>query len=87
MPRQKQIKPFYLVITDRDKGLFTVIGPTTDDTLWENDIEEAQKAGRQVNCYTHNLYNREDIIIYTEQQQGLKYTNDTTFIMVPGKLL
>jgi len=75
MSRQRQIKPFFLVITDRDKGLFNVIGPMSDDTSWNDRVCKAQESGRQVNCHNPNLYSRESIITAVEKQLGLKYTD------------
>jgi len=50
MLRRRQIDPFFLVIVDRLKGLFTVEGPMTDDTEWNEAVCSAQKAGRFVTC-------------------------------------
>lgn len=47
MSRQQ---PFYLIVTDRDNGTFSVEGPMTDDTLWNHAVVVAQKSGRQVRC-------------------------------------
>ena len=48
--RRRQIDPFFLVIVDRHKGLFTVEGPMTDGTEWNEAVCSAQKAGRFVTC-------------------------------------
>lgn len=50
MPRQPGIEPFYLIITDKDNGTFSVEGPMTDDRLWNHAVVAAQKSGRQVRC-------------------------------------
>lgn len=46
------IKPFLLIVTDRDKQVFTVEGPMMDDRPWNDAVVAAQNAGRQVNCST-----------------------------------
>lgn len=48
---KRQIVPFHLVIIDRDKALFNVVGQMTDDTSWNERVCDAQKNGRQVNCH------------------------------------
>ena len=51
MPRQRRIKPFYLVLVDHDSKMFNVIGPIVDDTKWNNKIVELQYTGRNINCF------------------------------------
>jgi hypothetical protein len=46
-----KIAPFVLVVVDRDKGVFTVEGPMTDDTSWNAAVVKAQDAGRDINCH------------------------------------
>jgi len=75
MSRIKHIDPFFLVITDRDKGLFNVVGPMTDDNPWNERVCAAQNEGRHVNCQNPNLQNRETIIAMVKQQLGLEYTD------------
>jgi hypothetical protein len=31
MPRDEPAQPFYLIVTDHDRGVFAVEGPMTDD--------------------------------------------------------
>ena len=45
-------REFLLVVTDRDKNIFTVEGPMSDDTRWIEAVCAAQDAGRRVNCHT-----------------------------------
>ena len=52
MPREHYLEPFYLIITDKDNGTFSVEGPMTDDRLWNLAVVIAQKSGRQVRCST-----------------------------------
>jgi hypothetical protein len=60
MPRERYIKSFYLIITDKDNGTFSVEGPMTDDTLWNHAVVVAQKLGRQVRCSTASEFSAED---------------------------
>lgn len=46
------IDPFLLLVVDHDKKEFTVEGPMTDDTKWNDAVVAAQDTGRQVNCHT-----------------------------------
>jgi hypothetical protein len=50
--RHQPVEPFFLIIADRDAGVFTVEGPMTDDTEWVVAVCDAQQAGRRVNCST-----------------------------------
>ena len=60
MPRAHYLEPFYLIITDRDNGTFSVEGPMTDDRLWNHAVVVAQKLGRQVRCSTGSGFSAED---------------------------
>ena len=57
MSRQQ---PFYLIITDRDNGTFSVEGPMIDDRPWNHAVVVAKKAGRQVRCATEGGFSVED---------------------------
>lgn len=56
MPQQ----PFYLIVTDKDKGTFSVEGPMTDDREWNHAVVAAQKTGRRVRCSPANGSSAED---------------------------
>jgi hypothetical protein len=45
-------KPFCIVVSDRDRNVFSVHGPMTDDREITNQVVEAQESGRAVNCST-----------------------------------
>jgi hypothetical protein len=47
---RKQIDPFFLIVVDRDQGIFSVEGPMTDDTEWVEAVVGAQKTGRDIHC-------------------------------------
>jgi hypothetical protein len=34
MPRDDPNQPFYLIVTDHDRGVFTVEGPMMDERPW-----------------------------------------------------
>lgn len=57
MSRQQ---PFYLIITDRYNGTFSVEGPMTDDRPWNHAVVVAQKAGPEVRCATEGGFSVED---------------------------
>ena len=48
-------KSFVMVIADHDKKEFSVEGPMSDDTEWNEAVVKAQAAGRNVNCSTSTV--------------------------------
>jgi hypothetical protein len=60
MPRVHYVEPFYMIVTDKDNGTFSVEGPMTDDRPWNHAVVLAQKSGRQVRCSTANGFSAED---------------------------
>jgi len=48
--KRRKIVPFFLIVADRDKRVFTVEGPMLDDTAWSEAVGRAQKEGRRVSC-------------------------------------
>lgn len=76
MAKQRKVDPFYLVITDRDRKLFCVVGPMSDDTDWNRKVDSAQKLGREVNCYTANRsLSREQIVSETAKRIGFAHSD------------
>ena len=45
MPRVRYIDPFYMIVTDKDHGTFSVEGPMTDDRPWNHAVVLAQNQG------------------------------------------
>ena len=45
-------RTFVLVVVDRGTGEFTVEGPMSDDWPWGSAVLDAQKAGRNVHCFS-----------------------------------
>jgi hypothetical protein len=80
MPRPR-IEPFLLVIVDDDQHAFSVVGPMTDDTNWNNRVCDAQAKGRQVRCHAPGRSQTREQIIDYFQESGLKYNPD------PGLLI
>ncbi len=77
MPRQRTIAPFHLIITDRDKGVFNIVGPMVDDTEWNERVCQCQGNGRHVNCQTANRnLTEQQIIVEVTERLGLKHTNE-----------
>jgi hypothetical protein len=60
MPQGQYGAPFYMIIIDKDNGTFSVEGPMTDDKHWNHAVVVAQKAGRQVRCFTASGFSAED---------------------------
>lgn len=70
-----KIEPFHLIITDKDQGIFNIIGPITDDTEWNTRVSQCQNSGRNVNCQTENKALTEELLINkTTRRLGLNYT-------------
>jgi hypothetical protein len=42
MPRDDPDQPFYLIVTDHDRGVFSVEGPMADDRPWNEAAREAR---------------------------------------------
>jgi hypothetical protein len=61
MSPARKIDPFLLVVTDRDKGTFTIEGPITDDSCWNSAVVRAQEQGRNVRCFTPGPGTRQDV--------------------------
>ncbi|MBF6650211.1 hypothetical protein [Methylobacter sp. BlB1] len=71
------IEAFYLIVTDRDKKVFNIVGPMTDDTSWNKKVCECQDQGRHINCQTvSRALSREELISRIAMQLDLKYTDD-----------
>jgi hypothetical protein len=51
MPRRDDLgQPFYLIVTDHDRGVFAVEGPMTDDRPWKEAATHARNHQRRVVC-------------------------------------
>jgi hypothetical protein len=42
--------PFYLIIADHDRGVFSVEGPMTDDRSWQGAVREARHHKHRIIC-------------------------------------
>jgi hypothetical protein len=60
MPETDPIQPFFLIITDHDRGFFSVEGPMTDDRLWKEAAREARNDQRRITCGPSGL-DRDDL--------------------------
>ena len=72
MPRSFSTRPFFLIVSDWDKRVFTVEGPMTDDRPWNKAVARAQGAGRQVKCCSGGS-NRDEAIRAYGGAFGLKF--------------
>jgi hypothetical protein len=50
MPRDDSSQPFYLIVTDHDRGVFAVEGPMTDDRPWKEAATSARNRQRRIVC-------------------------------------
>jgi hypothetical protein len=42
--------PFYLIVTDHDRGVFAVEGPMIDDRRWQAAAREARNHQQRITC-------------------------------------
>ena len=74
-----QIKrEFFLAVIDEDNRIFTIEGPMTDDTRWNDAVCRAQSAGRSVRCFTAESDPKQSIADL--ERRGLK-------VAKPGSIL
>ena len=50
MPSDDPDQPFYLIVTDQDRGVFAVEGPMTDDRPWKEAATFARNQQRRIVC-------------------------------------
>ena len=50
MPDAAAPAPFFLVVTDHDRGMFAVEGPMTDDHPWQFMARVARDHHRRITC-------------------------------------
>jgi hypothetical protein len=50
MPEVDPTVPFYLIVTDHDRGVFAVEGPMTDDRRWQAAAREARNHQHRITC-------------------------------------
>jgi hypothetical protein len=71
------IEPFYLIITDSDKGVFNIVGPMKDDTNWNKKVCDEQDKGRHVKCQSaNNALSLEELKRRVSMQLSLKHTDE-----------
>ena len=53
MPEADPTDPFYLIIADHDRGVFSIEGPMTDDQPWQSAARYARdQHQRRISCGT-----------------------------------
>ena len=69
------IEPFYMVIEDEDRRLFTVQGPMVDDRWRINHLSELRSERRNVRCHhvEQALTTREALIADTTARTGYQF--------------
>ena len=50
MPPDESSQPFFLIVTDHDRGVFAVEGPMTDDRPWNEAASYARNHQHRVVC-------------------------------------
>ncbi len=50
MPDADPAPPFYLIVTDHDRGMFAVEGPMTDDRPWHEAAAHARSHQHRIVC-------------------------------------
>lgn len=50
MSDARQPAPFYLIVTDHDRGVFAVEGPMTDDRPWNEAASYARNRQHRITC-------------------------------------
>lgn len=73
------MEQFLLVVVDDDKKVFSVEGPMTNDTSWNENICSAQKSGRNVRCFSSKS-NKASIITEMENSYKLEHVASGTII-------
>ena len=50
MAGEEIVTPFFLMVTDHDRGVFAVEGPMTDDHPWQSAARAARDRQRRITC-------------------------------------
>jgi hypothetical protein len=50
MDEHEPTQPFFLIVIDEDRGVFSVEGPMTDGRPWQSAARKARKDARHVVC-------------------------------------
>jgi hypothetical protein len=50
MPDSDPTQPFYLIVADHDRGVFSVEGPMTDDRPWQSAAQYARNHQHRITC-------------------------------------
>jgi hypothetical protein len=79
MPRSRRTSPFFLVVADRDNGVFTVEGPMIDDTPWNKAVVRAQNNGRNVKCCNGGSSYDEAVGAY-RREYGLRFVEPGSIV-------
>jgi hypothetical protein len=68
--------PILLVIIDRDRKCFNVIGPLVDDSEWTRKVATLRDQGRDVSCHDVRGWTRQQTIDYETKASGFAFTTD-----------
>jgi hypothetical protein len=77
MIKKNKFKQMFVIVADRDKKQFNVLGPVIDDTQITNKVCEAQTTGRNIMCNATDEFNTKESIIKTyAEQTGYNYVKE-----------
>ena len=69
-------EPFFIVVVDRDNGVFNVIGPVEDDAPYVREVNRIQRKGRSVDLHNPGEFTaREDVVREVERSLGFTYAD------------
>ncbi len=69
-------EPFFIVVVDRDNGVFNVIGPVEDDAPYVREVSRIQRKGRNVDLHNPGEFAaREDVVREVERTLGFAYAD------------
>jgi hypothetical protein len=84
-PKAKNVKrershlhpePFFIVVVDRDNGIFNVIGPVEDDAPYVREVNRIQRKGRNVDLHNPGEFAaRDDVVREVERTLGFAYAD------------
>lgn len=69
-------EPFFIVVVDRDNGVFNVIGPVEDDAPYVREVNRIQRKDRNFDLHNPGEFTaREDVIREAERTLGFAYAD------------
>ena len=70
-------EPFFLVVIDRDNGVFNVFGPVSDDAPYVREVSQGQLKGRNLDLHNPGEHkDRDSVIRAVKARLGFEYSDD-----------